>query len=104
MSSVDIDQAKNQLKLMVKDQARAPEWAQVARKLKLEVEASSVKFSMRMNKPELEASLKTIQARGKATASILVESTPVAPLKPRVIRIEGLDEGAREIKYAPQPR
>ena len=91
------------LKLVAKDHAGKPEWAQLAKKLKLEVEGAGVKFSLRMAKPELEASLRKLQAQHKTTESILVESAPAAPAKPQVIRIEGLDEGAREVKYAPQP-
>ncbi len=101
------DEFSKLLKLAAKDQATKPDLAQLAKKLKLDVDGSAVKFSLRMAKPDLEASLRKLQAGHKPTESVLVESTPVLPAKPQLIRIEGLDEGTREIKYslpAAQPR
>ena len=97
------DELSKLLKLAAKDHADQPEWAQIAKKLRVEVEASGVKFSLRMNRPDVEATLRKLQAPHKTVESILVESVPVMPSKPQVIRIEGLDEGAREVKYAPLP-
>jgi hypothetical protein len=96
------DELSKLLKLAVRDQATPPELIVVAKKLKLDLDGSAVRFSLRLAKPDLEVSLRKLQARHHPPGNVLVESSPVLPPKPQFIRIEGLDEGAREIKYTPQ--
>ena len=86
------------LKLAAKDHATRPELAQIVKKLRLDLDGAAVKFSLRMAKSDLEASLRKLQVGHRTTASVLIEPVPILPAEPQVIRIEGLDEGPREIK------
>lgn len=91
------DQLGKLLNLAAKDKATRPEVALIARKPKLSLQGPRIVLSMRMDQNELNAGLRTLQAPriGKA----------LPPSKPQrqVIRIDGLDEGPREL-LVPQNR
>jgi hypothetical protein len=92
----------------LKDRAVDAQTQDLARKLKFNVDGSTTKISVRLSQQELE---ETAQAfiDGEKAGSVLAESAPAAnrattapvpagpPSKPGVIRIEGLDDGPREI-------
>ena len=81
--------------------------------MKFNVDGSAAKISLRLSEQELEESALAFAASQKAAAAdaVLRESlnaTPVAapittPPQRAVIRIEGLDEGTREIPYHDPP-
>ena len=108
------------LKLVSKDHENHPEWAGLDKKAKLTADHSDVHFTFRLNALEVARLAKAMQesaAKGKAQASqaaaamhptmIQPSSNGQSPAKPaqpkQVIRIEGLDEGTREIPYRPGP-
>jgi hypothetical protein len=92
----------------LKDRAADAQTQDLARKLKFSVDGSTTKLSLRLSEQELE---ETVQAflEGQKAGSVLAESAPAAnratpapvptvpPSRPGVIRIEGLDDGPREI-------
>jgi hypothetical protein len=82
----------------------------IARKLKFNIDGPTTKINLRLNERELEKTAQALAASGKASDRLAVnavsnpapapEPVPVAaPSKPGVIRIEGLDEGTREIPF-----
>lgn len=85
----------------------------IAKKLRFSVEGSAAKVSLHMNQQELQEVAQAFQAgvqAGKRTATTNSGEQPglapasAAPPKPAVIRIEGLDEGTREIPYQQPPK
>lgn len=89
---------REELNELLKAAARAQPFA---KKLKLAVEASDLRFSLRMSQNDLEASVRNVLEKPRSNQSVVAESKPVITAKPQVIRIEGLDEGSREVKYLP---
>ncbi len=95
----------------LKDRAVDAQTQDLARKLKFNVDGSTTKISLRLSEQELE---ETAQAfiDGEKAGSALAENPPAAnratpvpagaPSKPGVIRIEGLDDGPREIPVGDQ--
>ena len=78
------------------------------KKLKFTAEGNMVKIAMRVTPQELEKNAQIYAATHKQPVPALAEVRAVAkavsePPKPvkRVIRIEGLEEGTREIPYKP---
>jgi hypothetical protein len=76
------------------------------------LDGSAAKIALRLTEQELEASVEAFAAGQNASAQLAGNTEPVAnptPLpapasaKPSVIRIEGLDEGTREIPYPDPP-
>ena len=105
--------------LAAKDKSAGAQAQNIAKKLKFNVDGSGAKVSLRLTEQELEESTVAFAAsqkaaaanagltegvREKSTLSAPPASVPVAtPAKPGVIRIEGLDEGTREIPYHEPP-
>lgn len=99
--------------LVAKDHENHPEWAGLDRKLKIKVDRADVHFALRMDAQEVGRVAKAFEearARRQAlTAAVnmktqqpLPTTTPTTAPEPRlVIRIEGLDDGPREIPYRP---
>ncbi len=91
-----------------KDKSVGAQAQDLAKKLKFTVDGSAAKVSLHMNQQELEQIAQTfkagVQSEARAatgnTGSALV-LTPATPPKPATIRIEGLDDGTREIPYRP---
>jgi hypothetical protein len=85
----------------------------IAKKLKFNVDGSATKVSLRLSEQELEKTAEAFAAGEKASERLAARTPPnrdpapppspgAPPSKPAVIRIEGLDEGTREIPY-PHP-
>jgi hypothetical protein len=91
------DQLGKLLKLVSKDEAARPEWALIAKRPKLSVQGCRVALSIRIDRTELESSLRSLQARALAKLQVPIPSKP----QRQVIRIEGLDEGPRELLIVP---
>ena len=104
------------MNLAAKDKSAGAQVQNIAKKMKFNVDGSAAKVSLRLSEQELEESALAFAAAQKAAAADAVSltvrsrihtrrSTPVpAPPKPAVIRIEGLDEGTREIPYQEPPQ
>jgi hypothetical protein len=96
------------LKLAVKDKAGEPAMLDMEKKLKVTSEGSLVKIAMRMTQVELDKNAQIFALSHKpAVASVadvhpLVIPPPAPKPEKKVIRIEGLDEGIREIPYKQQ--
>jgi len=90
--------------MMSKDKKAAAQMGDITKKLKFSSDASAVKISLRLTPQELEKSAQAFAAGLKASAASESAALPaLVPAKPGVIRIEGLDDGPREIPYpAPQ--
>jgi len=99
-----------------KDKENHPEWSGLDRKLKVVVEHSDVHFAMRFDTKDVTKLAKAMDERTKrqqlaAAAAQAPESGPAKKLEVRdappeqkkVIRIEGLDGGTREIPYKSPP-
>ena len=97
------------LKLTIKDKMGEPAMLDMEKKLKVASEGASVKIAMHMTPQELDKNAQIFAVSQKQPASsavagvrpLVVPSPPPAPEK-QVIRIEGLDEGTREIPYRQQ--
>jgi hypothetical protein len=98
--------------LAAKDRENHPEWAGLDRKLKIVIEHADVHFALRLDTREVARMTKSLSdgwergrtlALGDAVPQLL--ETPIQPKKipepPLVIRIDGLDEGPRQIPYKP---
>jgi hypothetical protein len=97
------------LKLAIKDKMGEPAMVDMEKKLKVTSEGSLVKIAMRMTQPELDKnaqlfalSHKTPVAPVAAVRPLVIPVPPPAQPAKMVIRIEGLDEGTREIPYKQQ--
>jgi len=81
----------------------APQMQDITRKLKFSSEGSATKITLRLTPQEFEKSAQAFAAAHKTpvAAEKAVAPPPViqAPVKPGVIRIEGLDDGPREIPF-----
>jgi len=98
------------LKLAIKDKVGEPAMLDLEKKLKIASDGSLAKVSLRLNPQELEKNAQLFAASHKpppagvvATAKPVAVPEPIPPPKPEksVIKIEGLDEGTREIPYKP---
>lgn len=89
------------LKMAIKDKMGEPAMLDLEKKLKITAEGNLVKIAMRVTPQELEKNAQIYAATHKQPAPALVEVRAVAKPERRVIRIEGLDEGTREIPYKP---
>jgi hypothetical protein len=99
--------------LVSKDKSSDAQVREMAKKVKFGLDGASAKISLRLTQQELEQSAQAYAASRKASAQLAAnaatqaKAAPVrapvpAPAKPAVIRIEGLDEGTREIPFDPQ--
>ncbi|HLG96817.1 MAG TPA: hypothetical protein VKX49_10945 [Bryobacteraceae bacterium] len=94
-------------KMAVKDKIGEPALVDLEKKMKFTTEGSAVKISVRLTAQELEKNSQIFAASHKAPAPGIAQVRPVVkpepppPAKPekKVIRIEGLDDGPREIPY-----
>lgn len=91
-----------------KDKSAGPQAPELLKKLRFSTEGSAAKVSLHMNQQELEEAAQVfkpgVQSGQRAAANHPAAApnpvfVPAAPPKPAVIRIEGLDEGTREIPY-----
>lgn len=107
--TADLTHAVN---LAAKDKSVGAQAQDIAKKLKFTVDGSAARISLRLSEQELEKTAEAF-ARGEKAGERLAANAPSnadpaspasnpAPLKPAVIRIEGLDDGPREIPY-PNP-
>jgi hypothetical protein len=91
--------------LAAKDKSTGAELRELARKLKFGLDGSATKISLRLTQQELQRSVEAFAESHKAVPAVAENgagnagSPPVAAAKPAVIRIEGLDEGPREIPF-----
>jgi hypothetical protein len=102
--------------LAAKDKSAGAQAQNIAKKMKLNVDGSAAKVSLRLTEQELEqsalafaASQKAVEEDAALNEKSNANAAPVAaavttPSTPAVIRIEGLDEGTREIPYREPPR
>jgi hypothetical protein len=97
------------MNLAAKDKSTGAELQDIARKLKFNVDGSATKISLRLTQQEIEKTAQAFAASHKASpqaaASVANSGAVLTPLptpaKPGVIRIEGLDDGPREIPFHP---
>ena len=102
------------MKMAGKDKTGEPAMQELGKKLKFAVEGQAARISLRLTAQELEKNAQMFAAARKqpapapsaapAAAPVAqvrppVTPVPAAPAKPSVIRIEGLDEGPREVPY-----
>jgi hypothetical protein len=96
--------------LAAKDKSTGAQVQDIAKKLKFIADGSATKISLRMTQQDMEKSAQAFAASRQASAQLAGKRassanltpapTPIAtPPKPAVIRIEGLDDGPREIPY-----
>ena len=92
------------LKLVSKDQEAQPGWTEVAKKMHVWADSAAVKVSVRMGGEDLAKATRLWEvARAKretARAQAQLDVKAVPPPR-RTIRIDGLDEGPREIPIHP---
>ncbi len=102
--------------MVAKDKsARGAEVQELTKKLKFLADGSASKISLRLTQQEIEKTMKVYAASQKSSGQVASRTkwtiTPAqpqapvaipAPAKPAVIRIEGLDDGPREIPFDPQ--
>lgn len=93
------------IKAAVKDKIGGPAMIDLEKKLKIAADGAVAKISLRLTPQELEKNARIFAAARPqpvvAQADIQPVTRglpPVAKAEPKVIRIEGLDEGTREIK------
>lgn len=96
--------------LASKDRENHPEWAGLDRKLKVTLEHADVHLALRFDVKDVTRLAKSLD-EGRARRQQLAAKAAQLPDKPpelqkaperrQVIRIEGLDEGPREIPYKP---
>ena len=95
------------INLAAKDKSSGAEVQNIARKIKFSADGSAARVSLRLTEIELQQSAVAFAASRKAearNAAANIVPTPgpapaATPAKPSVIRIEGLDEGTREIPF-----
>jgi hypothetical protein len=97
------------VKLSIKDKLGEPAMLDLEKRLKFTAQGSLVKLAMHMTPQELEKNAQIYAAARKQVPSGLAEIKPVIksgaageqppPPQNKVIRIEGLDNGPREIPY-----
>lgn len=95
------------LKLSIKDRTGEPAFAELGKKLNIVAEGAVAKINLHLTQQELDKNAKLMGAPRKMQGTVavrgIVSSTPTepppAPPRPerQVIRIEGLDDGIREI-------
>jgi hypothetical protein len=95
--------------IAAKDKAE-PQMRDIARKLKFNSDGPAAKISLRLTSQDLEKSARAFAAAHQAPVALASAGSVPAPGspqpatgKPAVIRIEGLDDGPREIPY-PDPQ
>jgi hypothetical protein len=97
------------MKAAIKDKLGGPVMLDLERKLKVSADGAIAKISLRLTPQELEKNARIFAASRAqpqaAMADIRPVVSPTSPAtpkpEPKVIRIEGLDEGTREIQMKP---
>jgi hypothetical protein len=99
--AVDLSKA---MKLVSKDQDGQPGWAEIVKKMHVWADGAAVRVSVRMGGEDLAKATRLWEvARAKretARAQAQVDVKPVPPQR-KTIRIDGLDEGPRDIPIRP---
>ncbi len=86
------------LRLVTKDRDNHPEWAGLNKKFKITIENSDVHIALRVAAPDVERMAKVFEeARARGQQASIAPKPPAR----QVIRIEGLDDGPREVPYRP---
>jgi len=96
--------------LASKDKSQGAELQDIVKKLKFVADGPASKISLRLTQQEMEKTAQALAASYQAGAQLAKKSGLAAnprfvlapaptPAKPAVIRIEGLDDGPREIPY-----
>jgi hypothetical protein len=98
------------MNLAAKDKSSGAQIQEIAKMLKFNLDGSATKISLRLTEQQLEGSVEAFAAGLKAAEQARI-ANPAAvangvpapakpgPSKPKMIRIEGLDEGTIEIPY-----
>jgi hypothetical protein len=102
------------MNLAAKDKSSGAQLQDIAKKLKFNADGAATRISLRLTQPELEKTAQAFAASHKAAAQLAgnahgstgpvtnltaAPNAALAPAKPAMIRIEGLDEGTREIPF-----
>jgi hypothetical protein len=86
--------------MLAKDKKAEAQMQVIAKKLKFSSDGPAAKISLRLTPQDLEKSAQAFAAARKARALVApTQAVTAPPAKPGVIRIEGLEEGPREIPY-----
>ena len=104
------EQVSKIVKLAVRDKIGQPAVVDLEKKLKFTSEGTQAKLTLRLTPQEFEKNAQIFAASHKQPATGIADIRPVvkpAPAPPppperKVIRIEGLDSGPREIPYKDQ--
>ena len=98
------------MKAAIKDKAGGPAMVDLEKRLKLAADGATAKISLRMTPQEFEKNAQLFaaarQQQAIAAAEIKpAEAAPAAPkAAPQMIKIDGLDDGPREIRLKPEQR
>lgn len=99
------------MKAAIKDKIGGPAMLDLEKRLKVAAEGATTKISLRMTPQEFEKNAQIFAATRQqptlAAAEIKPDAaqtipTPANPPPPQMIRIEGLDDGPREIRMKPE--
>ena len=102
------DQISKAIKLSAKDKPTNAGLAEMQKKLRVASAGDTVAITLRLTHEEVERSARLYQASARNTPlkppvplNLAVEKPPATPPQPpkMVIRIEGLDEGTREVPF-----
>jgi hypothetical protein len=98
------------MNLAARDRSSGAEMRDIARKFKFSLDGSATRISLRLTQQELEKTADAFAESRKAPAQLAGNAAAIMPTpanppsgKPGMIRIEGLDEGTREIPYEDGP-
>jgi hypothetical protein len=86
--------------MLSKDKTAEAQMQDIVKKLKFSSDGPAAKINLRLTPQELEKSSQAFVAARKTPAALPAAVPALAPPRRSVIRIEGLDEGTREIPYA----
>jgi hypothetical protein len=102
------------MKAAVKDKVGGPAMIDLEKKMKVAADGATTRISLRLSPEELEKNARLFaQSRPQPQAAPIAEEQPAAatlpaaatakatPPTPKVIKIDGLDDGPREIKIKP---
>jgi len=97
------------MKAAVKDKVGGPAMVDFEKRLKVAAEGATAKISLRMTPQEFEKNAQIFAAARQQQAVAVAENKPAAETvpvaakpAPQMIRIEGLDDGPREIRLKPE--
>ena len=101
------DQISKTIKLSAKDKPANAGLAEMEKKLKVAAAGDTVAITLHMTREEVERSARLYQASAKnmlpkppvVPLNLAVQKPPAPPPQKMVIRIEGLDEGTREVPF-----